>query len=217
MKPFIGIKQLWYGNVLTSDLTGVADITALLNDTYTAVSNPSGSPKAKGYYEQSGTAYVLSNDTEVQNGKTYYTKTATTFTEILNVHEGTWGYSHDDPSVTEYINELTGQPYYRDKTTLGARTINFTLGVYDFATKAALQGGSTIGEVGWKSSGALENVNKCIIAKTKTGNWIVFSNASIVAKGDQQEKNIGLGITAVCMENETSGVEAEYMFEAATA
>ena len=178
-KPFIGIKQLWYGDVLTSDLADAEAVATL-----------------------------------VQN-----------MTEVKNVHEGTWGYSHDDPSVTEYINELTGQPYYRDKTSLGARTITFTLGVYDFATKAALQGGSVItktvsGEtvaVGWKSSGALENVNKCIVAKTKTGNYIVFSNASIVAKGDQQEKNIGLGITAVCMENETSGVQAEYMFEAPAA
>lgn len=179
MKPFIGIKQLWYGNVLTSDLTDAAAVATLVQS----------------------------------------------MTEITNVHEGTWGYSHDDPSVTEYVNELTGQPYYRDKTSLGARTINFTLGVYDFETKAALQGGAvvkkTVSEtettVGWKSSGALENVNKCIVAKTKTGNWIVFSNASIVAKGDQQEKNIGLGITAVCMENDATGVEAEYMFEAATA
>ena len=143
-------------------------------------------------------------------------------TEIKNVHQGTWGYSQDDPSVTDYINELTGQPYYRDKETLGVRTINFTLGVYDFATKAALQGGAVIKdnqnkEIGWKSSGALENVNKCIVAQTKTGNYIIFSNASIVAKGDQQEKNIGLGITAVCMENEADGVEAEYMFDAPAA
>lgn len=177
-KPFIGIKQLWYGDVLSSDLTSGAEVAQL-----------------------------------VQSMK-----------EVKNVHEGTWGYSQDDPSVTEYINELTGQPYYRDKENLGARTITFTLGVYQFEDKAALQGGAVItkggqgadkdDEVGWKSSGALENVNKCVVAKTKTGNWIVFANASIVAKGDQQEKNIGLGITAVCMETETDGVEAEYMFGA---
>ena len=176
-KPFIGIKKLWYGPVLTADLANVAAVTALV--------------KSDG------------------------------FTEIKNIHEGTWGYSHDDPSVTEYINELTGQPYYRDKESLGARTITFTLGVYDFQQKADLQGGSVIkdgvNEVGWKSSGALENVNKSLIAQTKTGNYIVFSNASMVAKGDQQEKNIGLGITAVAMENENDGVEAEYMFNAPSA
>ena len=176
-KPFIGIKKLWYGPVLTADLANVAAVTTLV--------------KSDG------------------------------FTEIKNVHEGTWGYSHDDPNVTEYINELTGQPYYRDKESLGARTSTFTLGVYDFQQKADLQGGTVIkdgvNEVGWKSSGALENVNKALIAQTKTGNYIVFSNASMVAKGDQQEKNIGLGITAVCMENENEGVEAEYMFNAPSA
>lgn len=142
------------------------------------------------------------------------------FTEIKNVHEGTWGYQQEDPNVTDYINELTGKPYYRDKTSDGARTINFTLGVYQFADKAALQGGEVITddnkEVGWKSSGHLQNVEKCIVAMTKTGNYIIFADASIVAKGDQQEKNIGLGITAVCMESEIAGVEAEYMFEGGT-
>lgn len=184
-KPFIGIKQLWYGPVLSADLTSVQDVKNLVNP-------------------QSGTSE---------------------FVEVKNVHDGTWGYSHDDPDSTDYINELTGQPYYRDKTSNGARTITFTLGVYEFQQKVDLQGGSVIEEgtgdnkkaIGWKSSGSLENINKAIIAKTKTGNYIVFSNASIVAKGDQQEKNIGLGITAVCMENEAENVEAEYMFEAETA
>ena len=152
--------------------------------------------------------------------KALVTTEANGFTEIKNVHEGTWGYSQDDPSVTDYINELTGKPYYRDKTSDGARTINFSLGVYQFADKAALQGGSVImdgeKEVGWKSDGALENVEKCIVAMTKTGNYIIFSDASIIAKGDQQEKNIALGISAVCMESEIADVEAEYLFEGGT-
>lgn len=146
--------------------------------------------------------------------KALVTTESNKFKEIKNVHDGTWGYSQDDPSVTDYINELTGKPYYRDKTSDGARTINFTLGVYDYADKAALQGGEVIGEeAGWKSSGALENVEKCVVAMTKTGNYIIFADASIIAKGDQQEKNIGLGITAVCMESDHEDVEAEYMLE----
>lgn len=189
-KPFIGIKRLWYGPELTATQ-----------------------------------AASLVNAAAV---KTLVTTAANNFAEIKNVHDGTWGYSQDDPSVTDYINELTGKPYYRDKTSDGARTINFTLGVYAFADKAALQGGSVITEttgegqqavtkeVGWKSDGALENIEKCIVAMTKTGNYIIFSDASIIAKGDQQDKNIGLGITAVCMESENTGVEAEYMFEGGT-
>ena len=185
-KPFIGIKRLWYGPELTA-----------------------------------AQASALNDGASV---KTLVTTQANGFTEIKNVHDGTWGYSQDDPSVTDYINELTGKPYYRDKTSDGARTVNFTLGVFEFQQKADLQGGSVImkGEgdaakaVGWKSDGALENVEKCIVAMTKTGNYIIFADASIIAKGDQQEKNVGLGITAVCMESEIDGVEAEYMIEGST-
>lgn len=185
-KPFIGIKRLWYGPELTA-----AQASTLIDGA---------------------------------SVKTLVTTQANGFTEIKNVHDGTWGYSQDDPSVTDYVNELTGKPYYRDKTSDGARTVNFTLGVFEFKQKADLQGGSVImkGEgdaakaVGWKSDGALENVEKCIVAMTKTGNYIIFADASIIAKGDQQEKNVGLGITAVCMESEFDGVEAEYMIEGST-
>ena len=43
-------------------------------DTYTAVTNPTGNPKTQGWYEKSGDTYVLTEDTTVQFGKTYYTK-----------------------------------------------------------------------------------------------------------------------------------------------
>lgn len=42
--------------------------------TYTAVTNPTGNPKTQGWYEKSGDTYVLTEDTTVQSGKTYYTK-----------------------------------------------------------------------------------------------------------------------------------------------
>lgn len=145
-------------------------------------------------------------------------------TEVLNSHEGTWGYSQDDPSVTEYKNELNGQVYYRDKTDEGAKTITFSIGVFSWKNKVDLQGGKmykATGEettteadaVGWSSSQDLANINKCIVAQTKTGNYIVFSNAAIVAKGDQQDKNITLGISAVAMESENDGVAGEYQWE----
>ena len=42
--------------------------------TYTAVTNPTGNPSEQGWYEKSGDTYVLTTDTTVQSGKTYYTK-----------------------------------------------------------------------------------------------------------------------------------------------
>lgn len=176
-KPFIGIKRIWYGDVLTEANTP-AKLAAWL-------------------------------------------KTAT---EVLNSHEGTWGYSQDDPSVTEYKNELNGQVYYRDKTDEGAKTITFSIGVYSWKNKVDLQGGTMLDDkgavtqsedtaAGWASSQDLININKCLVAQTKTGNYIVFPNAAIVAKGDQQDKNIALGISAVAMESETAGVAGEYLWD----
>ncbi len=149
---------------------------------------------------------------------------ATTTTEVKNSHDGTWGYSQDDPSVTEYKNELNGQVYYRDKTDEGAKTITFSMGVYSWKNKKDLQGGVMLDAkgvvtedeseaVGWASSQDLLNVNKAIIAQTKTGNYIVFSNGAVVAKGDQQDKNITLGVSAVAMESETEDVKGEYMYD----
>lgn len=42
--------------------------------TYTAVTNPTGNPKTKGYYELVDGVYVASTDTTVNSEKTYYTK-----------------------------------------------------------------------------------------------------------------------------------------------
>jgi len=42
--------------------------------TYTVVANPTGDPSAQGWYELDGATYVLTQDTEIANGKTYYTK-----------------------------------------------------------------------------------------------------------------------------------------------
>lgn len=146
-------------------------------------------------------------------------------TEIKNVHQDTWGYSQDDPDVQDYINELTGKPYYRDAQNQGNKTIDFTMGEYDYATKALLQGGATITEsskvVGWKAPDNPLLVQKAIIALTKTGTYIIFTNAGIVAKGDQQLKAVGLGVTAVAMENTNGTAQApisdEYWFDAPSA
>ena len=176
MPKFIGIKQLWYGDVIsvTTNLT------------------------------QAGVASLIAASTEVKN-----------------IHQDTWGYQEGDPSTTEYKNELTGLTYFTDKTELGQKTIQFTMGEYDYATKAALYGGEVIEEsntpVGWKSTGAVELIHKSIIALTKTGTYIIFTNANIVAKNDQQQKAIGLGVTAIAEENPATGVEDEYWFDAPSA
>ncbi len=169
LKPFIGIKRLWYGDVITEAVT-------------------------------------------TEKLKTWI-KTAT---EVKNSHDGTFQYTQDDPSVTDYINELTGKPYYRDMTSEGNKTIAFTIGEYEFEDKAALQGGTLIKEsevvVGWEAPKTPELIYKAVVAMTKTGNFVVFTNAAVIGKTNMQEKNMGLGLTAVAMDNTNDGVADELWF-----
>lgn len=167
MKPFIGIKKIWYGEPISEALTATKLKTWL------------------------GSA-----------------------TEVTNSHQDSWSYTQDDPSVTDYINELTGKPYYRDMTSAGNKTIAFTLGVYSFEDRVALVGGEIVEDgAGWAAPETPELVYKAVVGQTKTGNYIVFTNAGIVAKTNAVEKNLGLGVTAMAMDNESEGVADEYMFD----
>ena len=170
MKPFIGIKRIWYGEPLSVAPT------------------------------RTGLAALVADMTEVKNS-----------------HDGTWSYTQDDPSPTDYINELSGKPYYRDMQSAGNKTIAFTLGVYEFEDRVALQGGAVIKEsektVGWSAPTNPELKYASIVAMTKTGNFIVFTNAGIVAKTNAAEKNLGLGVTAVAMDNSDMTISDEYLFD----
>lgn len=170
MKPYIGIKQIWYGEVISTDLTATTLKTWL-----------------------------------------------STATEVKNSHQDTWGYTQDDPTITNYINELTGKPYYRDVTDEGAKTIAFTMGEYAYEDKAELQGGTVIksdsNAIGWKAPEHPGLVYKAVVAKTKTGNYVAFTNAGVVGKSNMAEKNIGLGVSAVAMDNPNDGVMDEYWFD----
>jgi hypothetical protein len=143
-------------------------------------------------------------------------------TEVKNVHGDTWGYEEADPENTEYVNELTGTNYYVDTTKQGIPTIKFTMGEYEFQQKADLQGGKVItggsGEaskaIGWEKSTELGVIYKSIVALSKTGTYIIFPKAQITGKGDTQEKNIGLGVSALCCESDVEGVAPEYWIKA---
>ena len=93
----------------------------------------------------------------------------------------------------------------------------FTMGEYAFEDKKELQGGELVKDeqtvVGWKEPEVAEIINKAVVGMTKTGNYIVFTNAAVIGKGNFVEKNIGLGVSAVAMENSIAGVAGEYWFD----
>lgn len=169
-KPFIGIKEIYYGESIKEDLTP-------------------------------------------EKLKTWL-KTAT---KVNNSHEGSYSFNQDDPTQEEYINELTGQPYYIDITNMGKKTIAFTMGEYEYAEMATLCGGEVIevdgSAVGWKAPTTPQLTYKAIVGKTRTDNYVVFTNAIIIGKNNTQSKNMGLGVTATAMESGVANVSAEYRFD----
>lgn len=88
------------------------------------------------------------------------------------------------------------------------------MGEYTFDDKIDLQGGEKVDtDAGWSASDTPGIVNKGIVGQTKTGNYVVFTNAAVIAKGTMAEKNIGLGVTAVAMENPNDNVKSDYLFD----
>lgn len=62
------------------DRNVVCDIAKKLgigSNQFTAITNPTGNPKNKGWYYKKNNLYYLSSDTSVQTGTTYYEKTST--------------------------------------------------------------------------------------------------------------------------------------------
>lgn len=65
-----------------------------------------------------------------------------------NIHQDTWSIEEEEPSTTEYRNQLTNGVYRQD-TEMGNIQMSFTIGQYDYETKAAFMGG-TGSETSWK-------------------------------------------------------------------
>jgi len=61
------VLKMAYGNDAVKE-----NVNATILTTYTAVANPTGNPNTKGYYELVDGSYVLTTDTTVTEGKTYY-------------------------------------------------------------------------------------------------------------------------------------------------
>jgi len=132
---------------------------------------------------------------------------------INNVHGGSWVYEEAEPSVTDYINQLNGKIYYRD-TTPGAIQVSFSIGQYDYQTKADLQGGVATA-TSWKRNDSTGLKYKCLIAKTSDGTYIVLPNACVTARGGMvEDKVLGLMLAGVAMDSGVEGLESEAWFDA---
>jgi hypothetical protein len=135
------------------------------------------------------------------------------WTGIPVVHEDTFEYTAPEVSADPYINEITGNPYFHDKTTTGDRAFNFSIGKYDLQQKAVFFGGTYTAakaattepvapaEPGkWVPPTAKEFIYKSFKATTEDDVVFIFPKALVIANEKNNKKAIGLSIKALAQE-----------------
>lgn len=129
--------------------------------------------------------------------------------EIPNVHGDTWNFEEPVPTVTDHKNKLTGQVYRQDIVPNPAK-ISFTVGRYDFAIKADLQGG-TANDTKYSSPSSVSPVEKTVVGLTEDDVYIVLTRGNVLVGGKTTDNAIGLASEVVALEPTVSGLEAVAM------
>ena len=135
-----------------------------------------------------------------------------TATEVKNVHGETWTLEEAEANKTNYKNQLTGKVYRSDKE-MGEVKMNFTLGEYDYATKADLLGG-TADETHWERAKGKVSIEKYLVGLTEDDQYIVIPRADITAREASTDKAIGLPVVGTEIEPTIDAVAPEYWFDA---
>lgn len=135
-----------------------------------------------------------------------------TATEVKNVHGETWTLEEAEANKTNYKNQLTGKVYRSDKE-MGEVKMNFTLGEYDYATKADLLGG-TADETHWERAKGKVSIEKYLVGLTEDDQYIVIPRADITAREASTDKAVGLPVVGTEIEPTADAVAPEYWFDA---
>ena len=167
---------------------------------------------------------VVTKDIVADVAKTLIKAAISAKTEVMNVHGETWSIEESEASVNGYKNQLNGQTYRYD-TTPGEVTPTFSIGQYDYATKAALMGGEAIKKggsgadkdniVGWKRATDKVVINKALFCLTEDDVWFIYPNCQIVAREANTDKAIAIAVKGLVQTPKVAGVSAEYNFDEA--
>ena len=133
-------------------------------------------------------------------------------TEVKNVHQDTWTLEESEASKTNYKNQLSGLTYRSDKE-MGDVSVNFTLGEYDYQTKADLMGG-TATETSWERASGKVTIEKTLVGLTEDDQYVVIPRADISARESTTDKAIGIPVVGTELEPTVAGVAPEYWFDA---
>lgn len=167
---------------------------------------------------------VVTKDITADVAKTLIKAAITAKAEVMNVHGETWNIEESEASVNGHKNQLNGQTYRYD-TTQGEVTPAFSIGQYDYTTKAALMGGEAIKKggsgadkdniVGWKRSTEKVVINKALFCLTEDDVWFIYPNCQIVARESNTDKAIAIAVKGLVQTPKVAGVSSEYNFDEA--
>lgn len=167
---------------------------------------------------------VVTKDITADVAKTLIKAAITAKAEVMNVHGETWNIEESEASVSGHKNQLNGQTYRYD-TTPGEVTPAFSIGQYDYTTKAALMGGEAIKKggsgadkdniVGWKRSTEKVVINKALFCLTEDDVWFIYPNCQIVARESNTDKAIAIAVKGLVQTPKIAGVSSEYNFDEA--
>lgn len=141
---------------------------------------------------------------------------------VPNVHQETWSIDEAESAPTGYKNQLNGKTYRYDKPQAGDLTPSWTIGQYDWKSKAAFMGGKVIKdasgekEIGWER-GDKESIHKALFCLTDDDVWFIFPNCLIDAREANTDKAIAIAVKGYVQEAPVRGVANEYNFEESAA
>lgn len=133
--------------------------------------------------------------------------------EVKNVHQDTWSIEESEASQDGYKNQLTGATYRMGAKKMGDVTFNWTIGRYDYATKADLMGG-TATETSWKRARGIIEVRKTLIALTEDQQYCALPLTNVNVREANTDGAIGLAVVGTMLEPEDEAIMPEYWFDA---
>lgn len=184
----VGIKKLWY---IDPDV-----VEAQLSETVTDIGGKQ--------------LYALRNTVKV--GGTGDDKDDPVANQVLNSHQDTWTIEESEPSQDAYKNQLTGGVYRMGKKEMGDLTFNWTIGQYDYATKAVFLGG-TATATSWKRARGIVEIKLALVALTEDDQYCLLPYANIAANEANTDGAVGIAIKGTAMEPENEALASEYWFD----
>ena len=160
------------------------------NDYYATTTLGTENPQDLGWYELSGTTYVLTSDTTVQLGKTYYTKGKTT--NPITVHNGTAaGFGAPTIQITHASGESSATITSGGPNTAKVFNFGFDLRGSEWKAGTAITGTGTVTSTTFTENNSIVGdmylnestgvIYKCTGTTASSSTWVETFTVSVIS------------------------------------